>query len=73
MINWFGLPGFRSSIFTYAPGLPVEFHLMVFVVPLVQISVPFGERTVMVGTGIVKLSSLMPEYAALVVLVIFTL
>jgi len=41
-------PALSSSILTFAPGLPVEVHVIVCVVPCAQLSPPLGLVTVMV-------------------------
>ncbi len=59
---------------TYDPVLPVFVQVIVLVVPLVQLSPPFGDVTVIDdGVLIMKLLLLVSVYAELVVLVILTL
>jgi hypothetical protein len=72
-ITRFTTPAFRSSIMTYAPGLPVEVHVNVCVVPRTQLSPPFGEVTVNAPAVMAKLVLLESVMAALVVLVILIL
>ena len=47
-ITLFSTPALSSSILTLAPGLPAEVQVMVWTVPRIQLSPPFGEVTVIV-------------------------
>jgi hypothetical protein len=55
-ITLFQTPAFRSSIFTYAPGMPTEVQLIVLVVPFCQFSPPLGDVTVIPGVLIVYIA-----------------
>jgi len=52
---------------TVDPGLPVDVHRIVCVVPLAQLSPPFGETTVIVRVGILATIAKLPLLESVVV------
>jgi len=62
----FKTPPLCSSMLTFAPGAPLESHVIVWLVPCCQLSPPLGAVTVIEGAAeIEKLLSLQSLYTEL--------
>jgi len=70
----FKTPPLYSSMLTFAPGAPLASHVIVWLVPCCQLSLPLGAVTVIEGAAeIEKLLSLQSKYDEFVVDAILTL